>query len=512
MNSWPARAGLIATSIAFIGLALPFMRHLGIEADEAMVANGIFAHGQPWYSWRFGQFEVPVMLISYLGALKTWLLNPYFALWHPSPISLRLPAVLAGVLTVWLFFALLDRIAGRRAAWIGALLLATDSAFLLIETTDFGFVALQFVLKLTGILLLLRFDRSGRLPVLAAGFFLFGVALWDKAVFVWVLCGLAAATAIVFPRALWRNVTLRNVGIATASLSVGALPLVIYNIERPLETWRANVRVLREPVLTKADILFRTIDGSALFGFVTATEPGVRPGPSWHTIQSLSMSRNVTLPAVAAAVIATLIFWRKKTGHPVLFGLIACSVTWLLMAMTAGAGGSVQHTILLWPFHLMIIAIAVEQLSARWAVPATAILCAFNLAVTNRYYTDLITNGPAIRWSDATEPLERYLTNSGAKRIFVADWGIIETLSLLSEGSLPVYSADVQDPAMFDRIIESPDQIFVSHTPGFTFDPGIRTRLEDRAWTIGRVPVRVAVIPDSNGRSTFEVFRFEAGH
>ena len=486
------------------------MRRLGIEADEAMVANGIFAHGQPWYSWRFGQFEVPVMLISYLGALKTWLLNPYFALWHPSRISLRVPAVLAGVLTLWLFFALLDRIAGRKAAWIGVLLLATDSVFLLVETTDFGFVALQFVLKLSAMLLLLRFDRNENPAALGAGFFLLGLALWDKAVFVWVLAGLAIATAIVFPRALWRHATWRNVGIAVVLMSIGALPLVIYNIERPLETWRANVRVLREPVLTKADILFRTIDGSGLFGFVTATDPGVRPGPSRHTRQSLSMTRNLTLPAVAAAVIATLIFWRKKAERPVLFGLIACCVTWLLMAMTAGAGGAVQHTVLLWPFHLMIIAIAITQLPVRWAVTAAAVLCASNLAVTNRYYTDLITNGPAIRWSDAMETLHGYLNRSGAERIFVADWGIIETLSLLSEGGLPVYSADVQDPAMFDRIIVSPGQIFVSHTPGFTFDPGIRERLEDRARRIGRQPVQLALIPDSNGRSTFEVFRFEA--
>jgi hypothetical protein len=495
MKTWPARAGLIAVSIAFVGLALPFMRRLGIEADEAMVANGIFDHGQPWYSWRFGQFEIPVMLISYLGALKSWLLNPYFALWRPSPVSLRFPAVLTGVVALWLFFAFLDRVAGRRGAWIGTLLLATDSAFLLIETTDFGFVALQFVLKLSAILLLLRFHRNANLAALAAGFFLFGVALWDKAVFAWVLCGLAAGTAIVFPRILWRHLTLRNLATAAASIIVGALPLLIYNIERPLETWRTNVHVLREPVLAKAQILFRTMDGSALFGFVTSGAAG-----PW--------SHNLILPALAAALLASVIFWRRSAGRAVLFGLIACCVTWLLMAMTAGAGGAVQHTILLWPFHLMIIVIAIAQLPLRWAVAATIVLCASNLAVTGRYYTDLMENGPAIRWSDAMEPLERYLTTSRAERIFIADWGIVETLSLLSQGSLPVYSADVQDSAMLDRIILSSGDLVVAHTPGFTFDSRIREQLETRARKIGRVPQQVAVIADSNQRPTFEIFRF----
>src|SRR6516162_3177908 len=141
----PERAGLAIVSLLFLALSLPFTQRLGIEADEAMIANGIYAHGAPLYSWRFAGYEIPVMLISYLGALKTWLYNPYFALWPPSPFSLRIPAVFAGIAGLWLFFALLDRVASRPAAWIGTLLLATDSSFLLVESTDFGFVALQFV-------------------------------------------------------------------------------------------------------------------------------------------------------------------------------------------------------------------------------------------------------------------------------------------------------------------------------------------------------------------------------
>lgn len=510
MKTWPTRLGLTAISLLFIGTSLLFLRRLGIEADEAMIANGIYEHGQPWYSWHFQGYEIPVMLISYLGALKSWLYNPYFALWRPSAFSLRLPAVLAGVATLWLVFTFLDRIASRKAAWIGTLLLATDSSFLLIETTDFGFVALQFVLKLSAILLLLRFHRDGHIATLAAGFFLFGLALWDKAVFAWVLAGLAVATAVVFPAALWRHFTLRNLAIAVGSMSLGALPLLIYNTARPLETWRANAKVAPEPILAKADILLRTVDGSALFGFVTAVEAGPKSDAPRYTASIGGPHRNLILPATTMAAFATLVFWRRKVGRLVSFALIACSVTWLVMALTAGAGGAVQHTILLWPFHLMVLGVALAQLPPRWAVAATAVLCAANLGVTNRYYADLVRNGPAIRWSDAVGPLEQYLANSGAERIFVADWGIIETLSLLSEGRLPVYSADVRDAPMLDRIVAAPGHTFVSHTAEFTFDPGIRSRLEERARAQGFEERHTTTIYDLNGRPTFEVFAFKA--
>ena len=493
--------------MVFVVIALPFVRRLGIEADEAMIANGIYDHGQPWYSWRFSGFEVPVMLISYLGALKTWLYNPYFALWPPSAVSLRLPNVLAGVAALCLFFAVLDRISGRPAAWIGTLLLATDSTFLLIETTDFGFVALQFVLKLAAILLLLRFHREASVPALAAGFFCLGLALWDKAVFAWVLCGLAVAAIVVFPRTLWRHLTFRNLAVGAISMVLGALPLVMYNGARPLETLRASAKVEPEPILGKAEILLHSLDGSALFGFVTAVGPGVSAFPR----------RNLILPALAVAAVCALAFWWGKAGRPVLFALTACAVTWLLMAFTAGAGGAVQHAILLWPFHLLVIAVALAQLPRATAGVVAVLLCLANLSVTYQYYLDLVHNGPAIRWSDAVNPLEKYLSisppqssppRSPALRIFIADWGFIETLCLLSEGRLPVYSADVRDVAMLDRIISDPGHIFVSHTTAFTYDPGIRARLDERARNNGFQEERITDIFDSHARPTFEVFKF----
>jgi len=38
---------LIALSIAFVLMGLLFVRRVGIETDEAMLANGIYDHGAP---------------------------------------------------------------------------------------------------------------------------------------------------------------------------------------------------------------------------------------------------------------------------------------------------------------------------------------------------------------------------------------------------------------------------------------------------------------------------------
>jgi len=159
MTRWTIYA-LIGVALAFVAIGLLFVPRLGIEADEAIVTNGIYDHGDPWYSWKFAGVEVPIMLISYLGALKAWFYNGVFVFFAPRPIVLRLPMLLLAAGTLWLFFELLDRTMSRRAAWIGTLLLATDTSYLLLNTADYGPVTLQFVFKLAAMLLLVRFHQN----------------------------------------------------------------------------------------------------------------------------------------------------------------------------------------------------------------------------------------------------------------------------------------------------------------------------------------------------------------
>jgi hypothetical protein len=80
--------------------------------------------------------RVPLMLLTYLGALKSWLYLPILTLFRPSYLTVRLPVLTIGSLTVWLFIWLLELTGGRTVAWVGGLLLATDTMFLLTTCFD----------------------------------------------------------------------------------------------------------------------------------------------------------------------------------------------------------------------------------------------------------------------------------------------------------------------------------------------------------------------------------------
>ena len=79
-----------------------------------------------------------------------------------------------GVLTLLLFFALLDRTLNRTTAWFGTAMLATDPSFVLTEAVDYGPAALQHALKLGAMLLLLGFHRTGSRVRLASACCLLG--------------------------------------------------------------------------------------------------------------------------------------------------------------------------------------------------------------------------------------------------------------------------------------------------------------------------------------------------
>ncbi|MCU1337271.1 MAG: hypothetical protein JWO19_2852 [Bryobacterales bacterium] len=519
--SRPTQVALIGVMLAFVAAGMLFVPRLGIEADEAIIANGIYDHGNPWYSWTFGDSELPIMIISYLGALKSWFYNGLFLFTPPRPMVLRLPMLLLAAATLWLFFELLDRTMSRRAAWIGTLLLATDTSYLLLNTADYGPVTLQFVFKLAALVLLVRFHTNGSKQELAGAFFLLGLGLWDKAVFAWVLFGLAVAAVAVFPRDLRKHLNPANIAVAGLAMLAGALPLVIYNVARPLETLRANARLEQTSVLAKTELLRRTMDGYVMFGFLTAVDPGPQPGQPNHWYQSLSLAisrwtghphHNAMLLVAVASMLSLIFLWKSPARPPILFGLIVCAATWLPMVLTAGAGAAAQHVILLWPFHLIPVAAVLAQLPVTRAAIVTALLCASNLAVTNQYYADLIRNGPAIRWTDAMDPLQRYLTDLRAPRIVAADWGFIETMNLLSEGELPMYYADTGSDQALETLLRDPSNVFVAHTAGFAFHPQERAALEDLARREHYEQEPLTTIQDRNGRPTFDVFRFRKLH
>jgi hypothetical protein len=517
----------------FLLAGVAFVPLLGIENDEALFGNVFYEPHGGGYVYHLGRIHLPLMILSYLGTLKSWIYKPIYDLFGIGVRSTRMPAVLLGAASIWLFYHLLDRIAGRRAALIGSGLLATDAVYLLTSTFDWGPVALQHLLVLGAALLLVRFWQQRDKLALAGGFFLFGLALWDKALAIWVVSGMGVAALVTLPKQIARVTAWRHVGIAGVSLLVGAFPLILYNIHTRGGTLRGNAVSDTAGAPAKVRALADTIRGSGLFGYLSA-EDWQTPHP--HTprgwverasakLASASREPHQSLQLYGFLLAVLLIpLARGAALRTLIFLLVTFAVAWVQMAFTAHAGNALHHTILLWPLPQAIMAIAFASASRRLGaagIPAvaaaTAILMASGLLLINSYFARIVRNGGTISWTDAIFPVSEYMKKVQATEVYSVDWGFLDSLRLLSDGKLPVRVGE--DPTQKTELtnddrqhllamVSDPEHVFITHQKPFEFYPGLTEKLAKFAEGAGYRKRVLEKFSDSNGRPTFEVFRF----
>jgi 4-amino-4-deoxy-L-arabinose transferase-like glycosyltransferase len=439
--------------------------------------------------------------------------------------------VLAGAASIWLFYLLLRRTVGERAAVVGCCLLAADTMYLLTSVFDWGPVALQHLLLTAGMLLMVRFYQQGSERAMAFGFFLFGLALWDKALAAWMLSGMGIAAVLVFWRELWKVARPRRIAIAALAFLLGALPLLVYNRASHWETFRGNVKPDNSELPGKIEVMRQTVSGRGLVGlFTEETRPAPLPHPPSGFFQKASAAlaeatghplQNLTLYGLLLALLLTPLA-RGRDLRAALFAWIALAVAWCGMLFTFHAGGSVHHTILLWPLPYMAMSVPMAAASRRIGLAglpalaaAAALLIGSNVLVTNEYYNRMERQGGATPWTDAIGKLADYL--KGAPLVFCVDWGILDNLRLISHGRLLLRDGTEHtmrpEPTPEDReavrqMFTIPGALFVGHTKDAEMFPGDTARLLRIANDAGVGTELLATIPDSFGRPTFEIYRF----
>src|SRR5215218_7090729 len=132
------RADWLALSfcILFIGLASAWISEMGVQTDEALFSAGIYPPLGPGVE-LLGKHRT-LMLMTYVGAVKSYVWKPIVRNVGASAVTTRLPAVLLGAITLGLFYVLLKRTLDLRVALIGTALLAADPAFVLTTRWDWG--------------------------------------------------------------------------------------------------------------------------------------------------------------------------------------------------------------------------------------------------------------------------------------------------------------------------------------------------------------------------------------
>jgi hypothetical protein len=523
----------LVACLFFLLAGLAYLNKTGIENDEALFAGAFLKPYGGAYTVRIGHSRIPLMVMTYIGTLKAWLYRPLMSISGTGLVVLRLPMLLTGVAGIWLFFRLLYRIAGARAAIIGCALLAADSTYLLTICFDWGPVALQHLLLLAGLFLLVRFYQQRGLPALFWGACMLGLGMWDKALAVWMLGGIAVAAAVVFPGRLRAVATGPRMAVFVLGFTLGVLPLLVFNVENQWATFAGNVQRDTSDIPGKARMLMETAKGDGLFGWMF-DEQWQTPAP--HAPNGMVQQISAKISSLAghprrhalfyAFLLAVLLapLARGDALRAILFALIAMAVAWVQMATNASTGGSVHHTILLGPFPQLVVAVSFAAASRRLGragIPAlavvTAVMIVSEVLVANEYFYVSYSFGGAPVWSDAIFPLSDFMKQFDSGNVYCTDWGMLDSLRYLNHGKLklavgsdpiskPVLSPGDREPVL--RMLADPGAVFIAHTKDFENFAGTNERLAKFAAAEGYRRDMLAVISDSFGRPAFEVYRF----
>lgn len=507
-------------------LSLGMISYGGIQEDEALFSIPFYSPSARDYKIRMFHHDLPIMVMSYVRALKTWLFWPLVRWFGSSIWVVRLPAVLAGSITVFLFYYLLRKSGAPRpafAALAGALLLATDPVFLLTNTYDWGPVALEHVLLLSGCCLLLRFssDRS-KARFLALGFFCFGLGIWNKALFLWALSGLTAAAMLVCWREFRACLTGRFAAIAVSSFLLGALPFVVFNLRANNATVNENAHFDLVHLPEKWLQLERAADGSSLFEFMADADsdlpvkaPASPRGRLAEWIWRHTGEHRQTMFFYVFGLILACgpLWWRSRAAR---FSLVFLVVAWSMMVVTKNTGGAAHHVILLWPFPILFAVSALSRIPWRWvAIPAVAFMLSMNLLVMNQYVVQFERCGATGSFTDALVALGPALPEN--QTVYVIDWGISATEQLAHRGKLHLQfahgplgspSPNPEERAQLLSMLSDTDSIWLDHVTAREEFPGAGANLEKFASAAGYRRELVRTVSDSNGRAVFEIFRY----
>lgn len=499
--------------LLFLGVGFSLVSKAGFQSDEVMFVYDLWHPEAAAAQWSLLGHAMPVMLMPYLGALKSWVYAPIFHFMAVSSWSLRVPSLLLSTGTILLSAFLITKIAGKTAGLFLLWMLATDITFLFTAVFDWGPVVLQNLLLVSGMFLTLKWWRERRNWLLLVSGLLFGLELWDKALFIWNLFAMLIAVVIVNPQAAWRACRLKRAGLAALGLSLGAYPLIYFNLTSERSTLSERAQLTPHDLVSKARYFVEALDG--IKAETEWRDPVLQPFEGNRRVAALSSWRFLTM---LIAFPLGVIFAKNSHRKWILFFILSACLAWLQQAVIVNAGGSMHHVVLIWPFLYCALALsfaAVREAPMRFVRPAVllaaAIVCFGGLAAMKATSENLSTYSHTIPWTDADTRLSNMLMRAGVERVLAVDWGIANVVAVRTSDRVSVVDESFElSDGRFDKDrflnCKAPACAVVSHVKERSIFKAAQTYLDERLQSVNLAKSPVTMIRDSHGSAAFVVY------
>ncbi|HEY4661264.1 MAG TPA: glycosyltransferase family 39 protein [Terriglobales bacterium] len=435
----------VAAVCIFVLLAAYRIELPGPYYDELYFVNAALgAPDNTFIDKRLG--PLPVLQSPYMGALKAWSYAPIFRLFGVSALTMRLPAILLGALTLLIFYRALRDSVGYAWAAIVVWIMAVDPANLFPSRLDWGPTVLTHFFQAVIFALWFSYRDKSRLWKIVLICISAGLGFFDRFNFVWLLSAFAIGVSLCYPdslKNLWALTPrfIRWVAIILALVVLG----IMLSLILPL---LLNVPHPTRPPITNLQLKWRglvdALSGAAVAYFIFESAAGIIRFASYWLIL---VDGFLALACLFLPMSNALARANRKNG---LFCFLIGFLIFVQIVITPQAGGP-HHYLMVFPWPLLALAFlgksVYTQLTTKnlrhlgGLVFGSAAVCLFVVNVHNSavYLSHFRTN-PYYnhRWSPEIYSLSRYINEHGfeAKSIICADWGLQTQLQALAPEKL----------------------------------------------------------------------------
>ena len=477
------------------------------------------------YLFLFGR-SLPLMIMNYIGAVKTFAFIPIAAIFGITPESVRYFSIFLSALSLLAIFAFVQRAAGQFAALASVALLSTDPSFVFFSRVDRGSVCMMFLLKAIVLWQFIVWWKTRSSLAFFLGCFCLGLGIYEKANFTWFAGALVISACLVLNANLAFRLHRTTVMAGIFGFLAGLFPLLWFNFEWPFRTLAAQHSefALNErpegnfwtQLMHRTSSLDQLLDGRAVQYYWDLGAPG-----TFHV--------RVFLPLLCIAVLFFVtVSWYRRREHLGLF-LVSCGALTLLAASVTPIGFRYWHVLSVYPFPHLIVGLFLARIadalgrvqpltgfrSTSLAVAILLIPITVNLTSVGAIFKRLQNMGGSGLWSDSIYILSNVLMDGTRDApVVILDWGISTQLVGLSGGRLHALDlywslnklgtnpAEIMEPAFSIQ-----DCRYILHSENNTQFPLARQRFFQAASASGRDLKLMNTIPTKLGEPLFEIYQ-----
>jgi hypothetical protein len=382
----------------------------------------------------------PTFVQPYLGALKSWMLIPAFAVFGSSIAVLRLTTLLWALLALLVFMLGTRRALGQGVALISGILLIADPNYFFLGLLDWGASVSAFVCRFLAFwLAVLWWQRRNLLYLFLASLFL-GLGVFNKVDFLIFITATSLAAVCVYGRPIWATLRARlSIVISTCIGFLLGAGVMIPKIPRIVDLVKGQSSMGARELSEKLHTLIVMYDGSYFHRLMNI-------GGIFEKMYDQPAGVHGLLGFILAlAIIVAAIFVRERNLVR-LMGFLLVSLFLITVGVLILPGAvRIHHAILAFPFPQLIITAACvflwDRNSTKWirritrttAAAAIVVLIGSDVLVIAKTERLLRQTGGRGRWSNALDRFCEENKNRSDVVIASLDWGFNEQVAFLTD-------------------------------------------------------------------------------